>query len=347
MNVLTAREKIILTAIIEDYIKRKEPIGSRTLFKDFDFGISTATIRNTMMDLEDKGLVQQPHTSAGRVPTDAGYRLYVADLMTPEPLSQAEVSSIRQTLLKREMSIDSILVQAAQIVSMISKQLGIVLAPCFEEGTFDQLQLVRIHSDRLMLVLAIRSKLIKTVIMEIESDLDDNELIETSEILNRRLHGLTISEVRKSIRERMTDFSQGNPKLISLIIDQVDFLFRFDDLEMNLQYGITSNLLEQPEFLDVERLKSLLKLLEDRELIIKLLKEIENKKEDTTIIIGHENKEERLQDCSIVVTHYSIGDVTGILSVIGPTRMSYARQITLVNYTSKILSQVFSTKNDF
>lgn len=343
---LTAREKSVLAAIVEDYVLRKEPIGSRTLSKDFHLNVSPATIRNTMMDLEEKGFLSQPHTSAGRIPTDAGYRLYVQELMDPKPLSRREIAAIKKRLMSKEMSIESILSQAAQVVGLISHQLGIILAPSFEEGVFESLQMVRIHSDRVMLVLSIRSRLVKTVVMEIESDLDDEELHQTTLILNQRLHGLSVSEIRKSIRDRMANVSQGNPKLISLIMDQAEILFRFDEQNTSLQYGGTSNLLEQPEFLDTTRLKSIFELLEERNHLAHMLKAVEQAENDVTIIIGHENKEERLQTCSIIAAHYSIGNVDGVLSVIGPTRMSYARLISVVQQTTKILNDVLQLKHN-
>lgn len=334
---LSARERDILSAIIQDYIMRKEPIGSRTLSKDFDLGISAATIRNTMIDLEDKELIFQPYSSAGRLPTDSGYRFYVSDIMEPRPLSRSEITTIWRKLLRKEMYAESILAQAAKVVSMISSQLGIILAPSFEEGVFEHLQLVPIHSNRVMLILTIRSRLIKTVTMEVESDLDNTELSETEQVLNQRLNGLTIQEIRCSIHDRMADVSQGNPKIISLIIEQMGILFQFDDYQ--LKYVGASNLLEQPEFLDISRLKSLFDLLEEREQLAQLLKKMDEKSGDVTIIIGHENTEERLQECSIVAAHYSVGHVRGVLGIVGPTRMSYSRLITLVRYTADVLSR--------
>ncbi len=343
---LNEREKAVLTAVVLDYVNRKEPIGSRTLTKDFDLGISAATIRNTMLDLEEKGLITQPHTSAGRIPTDAGYRIYVTELMQPNPLTSAETMAIRRRLMRKEMSMESILNQAAEVVAGVSHQLGVILAPSFEDGVFDNIKLFRMTDNRVMAILTLQSRLFKTVVMEVLADLAEDEIIETAELLNQRLHGLKISAIRTSIRTRMADVGSEAPKLISLIADRAEMVFQFNDQLSQLQYGGTSNLLNQPEFLDMTRLKSIIELLEERTHLTHILKMVEGNTQDVTIIIGHENKEHRLRECSMVAAPYSVGSTSGVISVVGPTRMSYARLISLVRYTAKYLEEAIESTHE-
>ncbi len=336
---LNSRERTILAAIVQDYIARKTPIGSRTLAKDFDLGVSPATIRNTMMDLEDKGFIGQPYTSAGRVPTDMGYRHYVSNIMTPEPLSEADKAAIRSKLTCEDLTTDSILEQTTKILSLISNQLGILLAPSFDQGIFNHLDLVYVGGSRVMLILTIQSGLLKTVVMQLDVELSDDALFDTKQVLNERLFGLTVEEIRTSVKVRLADVCQGNPQLIKLIVSKAEALFQFDDESLDLRYMGTTNLLGQPEFFDVERLKSFMEILDERRKLVKILKNLENN-DGVTIIIGKENRELGLDFCSILATQYSIGNIKGIISIVGPTRMSYSRLISLIKYTSSLLEDV-------
>lgn len=342
-ELLSLRERTILSAIVQDYINRKTPIGSRTLAKDFQLGVSPATIRNTMMDLEEKGFITQPHTSAGRVPTDMGYRHYVTNIMTPEPLTPYEKETIKTQISRLELSTDAILEQATQVLSMISNQLGIIIAPSFNQGVFNHLDLVNLGGPRIMMILTIQSGLIKTILLQIDFDLTDDELFDTKQILNERLYGLTIEEIRRTVGERMADVSQGHPRLVKIMVNQADSLFNFDDENLNLRYMGTTNLLEQPEFFDVQRLKSVMEILDERRKLIKILKNLENN-DDVTIIIGKENTEAGLEFCSVMATQYSIGNIKGIVSIVGPTRMSYSRLISLVRYISSLLDDVLTNR---
>ncbi|RMD85795.1 MAG: heat-inducible transcription repressor HrcA [Calditrichaeota bacterium] len=339
---LNEREKIILNCIVESYVKTATPVGSRYLAKKYNLSWSPATIRNVMNDLEEMGYLKQPHTSAGRVPTDKGYRFYVDSLISIEALQRKERRMILENLRKVSADVDEILHTSSQVLGKISSQLGVVLAPRFYQGIFQKMELVPISENKILIVISIESGLVKTIMTEIESRVSRDKLYETAWIINERLSGLSLKEIKDSIDRRMADISKGEESLIRMIIESSDKLFTFEE-HKDVHVGGTVNIMSNPEFSDQEHLIKMLELIESKQIILHLFDE-QGKADKISITIGEEHKDEIFRNCSVITTSYHIGNVTGTLGVVGPTRMQYAKIIPLVDYMGKVLSQLLSAQ---
>lgn len=343
-SILTQRESSILKSLIVNFVNNATPIGSRFLSKAFKNWLSPATIRNIMMDLEEKGLVAQPHTSAGRIPTDLGYRCYVDDLMMMERLTKPEKQQIEQDLKNvANEDVEAILEKSCEMLSKISNQLGIVLSPRFYQGKFDKLELVKISENKLLVIITIASGLVKTIVMEIKYSIPAEKLEETARILNERLSGLTLRKIRNTFKNRMSDINYGDENLISQFSESVDKIFSIDDEHVHLRG--TQNIFLQPEFAHRERITSLLELIDNQKILIRVFNDTTKDDEKISITIGQENKEELISNCSLITAVYKIGDVTGILGVLGPTRMKYEKVTSLVDYIAREISNHFFQQN--
>ncbi len=340
MERLSQREEVILNILIGSYVATGEPVGSRTISKS-GLGLSAATVRNSMADLEEKGYLSHPHTSAGRVPTDEGYRYYVDLLMSQEELVEKERRRIRNNMVVRlqEGNIESLLEQVSRVIADISKNLGVALTPRFERGIFQRLEMVHLSESKLLLVLTIKSGLVKTMVMEIDSDIDVSELEDTKRVINERLFGLTVAEIRDSVEERLRSVSGGSPKLLRLLSDSADSLFKFSSGD-DLHFGGAGNFFLQPEFSsNQEGMAALLGLLEERESMVTILDERMDR-EGIAITIGNEHASPELQNCSLLTSRYQVGSVSGIIGVIGPTRIPYARMVPLLQYMANLTEEI-------
>ncbi|NOZ55480.1 MAG: heat-inducible transcription repressor HrcA [Calditrichaeota bacterium] len=335
---LTDRERLIFEAIVQSFVENATPVGSRFLTKKIGLDMSPATVRNVMADLEEKGLITQPHTSAGRVPTDKGYRVYVDHLMRREKLSPGEKAAIVRSLKTVSRDVEIVLDKASHVLGRISSQLGVVLAPRFLEGILEKIELVPVASRRILVVLTVRSGLVRTILMEIQSDISRDRLQETARILNERLHGLSLRQVREQLSERTRDVGGEHRGLIDMLARSADEVFRFET-ESHYHVAGTQNIVSQPEFSDREKTRKILELLENKEIIIQVLQEGDEEGK-VSITIGEENQEELLRNCSLVTATYHVGSVRGTLGVIGPTRMPYARVVALVDFMAETLPHV-------
>lgn len=342
VHMLTEREKLILNCVVESYVDNAKPVGSRYLAKKYKLGISPATIRNVMTDLEEMGYLDQPHTSAGRIPTDKGYRFFVDSLKSVQSLARNERRIILDNLRKFSVDVDEILHTSSQVLGKISSQLGVVLAPRFYEGIFQKMELVPVSENKILAVLSIKSGLVKTIMMEIESGVSRDQLNETTWIINERLAGLSLREIKETIDRRMFGASIGEANLIRLIVSSSNKLFNFEE-HKDLHLGGTQNIMANPEFSDQEHLTKILQLLDSKQIILHLFDE-KDQDDKISITIGEENKEELFRNCSVITTRYHIGNVTGTLGVVGPTRMHYAKIISLVDYMGKALTQMLSAQ---
>jgi|WetSurMetagenome_2_1015567.scaffolds.fasta_scaffold78335_2 heat-inducible transcriptional repressor len=336
---LNTRELRILQNLINHYIQTADPVGSRVIANKFRMGLSPATIRNTMQDLEELGLIRQPHTSAGRIPTDTGYRVFVDTLLKAEPLTEAEKSKIRSMVNSTNKGIDAILSQASKILGEITNELGITITPKFDEGILTRIELVPVADGKLLVIVAVASGLARTILMEVESHIDSDELRQMEAVLNERLAGLTLGHIRKTLNERLAD-TNCSPRLIKLFIDTKAVIWE-DQGNEKLHYTGTDNLVNQPEFADREKLTDFLKLLEEQK---SLLAFVQSKSigEGLVITIGSENAINEIQNCSLVTSNYKVGNLTGIIGIIGPTRMPYSKLVSIVEYTARSLTDALS-----
>jgi len=335
---LSERERLILNAIVESFVHNAVPVGSRYLSKKSGMDMSPATIRNVMMDLEERGLVAQPHTSAGRVPTDKGYRFYVDSLMLVETLGEPEKQRILEQLRRVSLGVDTILEAASQVMARVSSQLGVVLSPRFFQGIFEKIELVAIAEKKILMVFSIKSGLVRTIVMEVAAEVSREVLEKTARVLNERLHGLSLNEIKQSLDRRMRHAGDVNPELIERILDSADLLFS-EESRRGLHFGGTNNIVAQPEFTDHQQLAKILNLLENREILIHLFEQGDDP-EKISITIGDENRDELIKHCSLITASYHIGNISGTLGVLGPTRLRYSKVVALVDYMAKILTEV-------
>ncbi len=342
---LSDRERSILKILIDHYISTAEPVASRVIAKRHNLNLSSASIRNTIKDLEEMGLVKQPHTSAGRVPTNEGYRLYVDYLLRPEHLTESEIDRINKNIKKDLSGIDQILEQTSRVLGDVSLQLGVTIAPRFESGVITRLELMPVAENRVLVVMALKSGLAKTILLEVETRLKEIELRETASILNERLCGLSLGELQTTLKKRLAESTKGDPRLIKLFIESSAELLNFSS-ESNIHWGGTRNILNQPEFSDSEKIRELISLIEERQIVRDLVARA-GITEGITITIGAEGQSEdnesvQSAQLSMLSSTYSAGKFKGVLGIIGPTRMPYSKLMGIVDFTAKRLSRILS-----
>jgi len=324
-SVLPERESLVLQALVEAYIDLGNPIASQTLCQREDWEVSSATIRNALARLERKGYVKQPHTSAGRIPTDKGYRFYVAQRMTEGGFKEEEDLQFQLEARLQDGSYEEILGQLARSIGDISHQLGLVMSPRFEQGIFHQLELVYLAENRLLLVVTISQGLVKSLVIEVDSRVSQDDLEMMGRLLNERLHGLTMAEIRRSVRERVRSLRTGNPQLLRVVAAEIQGLAYPSGADLHV--AGTGNICLQPEFHDPLKVAGLMELVEEKDVLAHLL----SMREGVVITIGKENVPRAMQLCSMVTASYEVDGALGVIGVIGPTRMPYGRVVTLVN----------------
>ncbi|HOP06864.1 MAG TPA: heat-inducible transcriptional repressor HrcA [candidate division Zixibacteria bacterium] len=335
---LSERERQVLYNLVTHYINSADPVGSRVIANRFNMGVSSATIRNTLQDLEELGLVEQPHTSAGRVPTHLGYRIYVDYLLKPEALTQAEMEFIKGSILLKGSGVDEILGQTSKVLGDITRQLGVSIAPKFDEGRLRRLELIPLTDERIMVVVVVDSGLAKSVIIEIKARIGDGELRVVESVLNERLAGLTLGEIRRTMADRLSDVS-GQGQLVKILIDTRQRIWS-DIGSDSIHMAGMEHLLHQPEFAEVNRISDLLRLIGDQKMLSDFL---DNSGEAGLVItIGKENKLLELMNCSVVTSSYKVGSISGMVGIIGPTRMPYSKLASVVKYTARTITDVLS-----
>ena len=333
---LTDREESVLQSIIHHYILSAKPVGSRIIAKKYGLGLSAASIRNVMADLEDAGFLSHPHTSAGRIPTSKGYRIYVDSMMKVEKLTSLVKRKIRENVQSVDKNYDFLLAKTSQILGMISSQLGVVIGPALDEAIFDKLSLVQVSNDKLLAVLTLRAGIIKSVVVEVRLPIKNIELEETCQVINERLSGLMVKAIRASIGQRLHDINYGNPEIIRLFIESAHTFFHFD--EKKIFIGGTKNIVEKPEYNAQDKLRSIIELIEEKEVVIHLLSS-SSKDDGIAITIGDDSSSDLSKTFSIVSTKFELGGHTGTLGIIGPTRMWYPKMVPLVDYAAEIINQ--------
>ena len=348
---LSARERQVLVAVIQSYVATAEPAGSRTLSRRFGLGVSPATIRNTMSDLEEKGFLYHPHTSAGRVPTNKAYREYVDSLVRVSPLGQAERDRLSEELAGASgpgaNAIEAILRRAAQSLGVLTQELGVAMGPLFELATLRQIDLVRLSSERLLAVLTLDRGAVRTVFVEVPGVIADEAVREVARVLNERLAGLALRDLRASVAERLRDAGTGGgaDELLNIFVSGGGQLFEQaagDDASVML--GQPSLLADQPEFASGPEMRRLLELTETRDELAALLRRRAcsgaGAAPEISITIGAEHGDPRMAPFTVVTAEYRAGGLAGVIGVIGPTRMPYDKVIALVSHTSRLVTDL-------
>jgi len=338
---LTDREHRVLEAVVRTYVETAEPAGSRSLARRFDLGISPATIRNTMSDLEEKGYLYHPHTSAGRMPTDRGYRFYVNHLLTrPRPLIHGE-PALRVELEGVDGSgVELLLRRAAQVLGLLTSELGVATTPELRSAVLERIELLSIAEGKVLLVLSLKAGVVRTVFVNVPSEIAPGALISVALVLNERLAGLTLAEVRKTLASRLRDSASTGEtsELLNIFIQTAEEWLDLAPAEGSLHLGRTSVLADQPEFQSGSRLKGLIELTEQTDLLRVMLAQRAASR-GVTVTIGAEHADPALTDFTIVTSEYDVAGLRGVIGVIGPTRMPYDRVITLVEGTSALVTE--------
>ncbi len=343
---LTERERDVLEAVVRTYVSTAEPAGSRTVSRGYDLGISAATVRNTMSDLEEKGYLFHPHTSAGRIPTDQAYRFFVDRLMEPLKPSRAERESLERELERAGSSaMERLILHATRVLSLISNELGVAVAPRLEDAVLEKLDLIQVSTSKVLLVATIRGGLVRTVYVDLPIEVPQDTLVTVALLLNERLAGLSLQEIRRTLPDRLRDSTgdETGKELVNIFMQSGAALFDLQSLDAaKLHLGPASVLASQPEFETGARLKGLIDLTEQRD----LLAEAVGKRDhggSLKITIGAENDESALVDFTLVTAEYRVGRLKGVIGVIGPTRMPYEKVVTIVDYTSSLVTRVLAT----
>lgn len=343
---LSERERLVLGAAIETYVTTAEPAASRTIAKRFGLGLSAATIRNTMSDLEEKGFLYHPHTSAGRIPTDLAYRMYVDALMRLPAVTVDEAHQIREELAGPRNAVDQILARAAQVLGVLTQELGVAVGPSLDDAVLERLELLAVSSERLLLVMTLKSGTVRTIFVEVPSHMAAEAVVQVAVVLNERLAGLSLKEIRATLPARLRDAtaSPQSSELLNIFVQEADELFDVPAAGTTGPFGggvllSSAQLLAgQPEFASAERLQGLLEVTERRDLLREAL--ARRTSPGLTITIGSEHADPKLAAFTLVTSSYRSGPLSGVIGVLGPTRMPYDKIVALVDHTSRLVQDL-------
>lgn len=335
---LDERKRKVLRAIIDDYIGTAEPVGSRTIVRRYELGVSPATIRNEMADLEMLGYLEQPHTSAGRIPSAKGYRFYVDCLMDPQSLSAHEEALIRQWYDTRVKEVNQVFQESAKLLSRITHHVSLVLTPQISQCTFKYLQFLPFDERKVLGVMVTDTGLVENKLIEIPAGISMVDLQHIAEVINNQLTGLRFDQIRGELLAELHRQVIKHPLLFQT---SLDLLRRTSQVQRGEKVflGGTTQLFSQPEFKDPEKVKAILAMLEEDQLLYDILTPADT--EEVHVTIGTENKFSGIQQCSMVTATYAIhGKTIGTIALLGPTRMEYAKMISVMQFMTRQLTEV-------
>lgn len=339
---LEDRNKRVLQAVIDSYIASGSPVASAVLVKRFDFGVSSATLRNIMAELEELGYLTHPHTSAGRIPTDLGYRYYIDSLISIENDNDDLSDQLRQAAPLQSGDLNDLMEEASRFLAELSHCAGVVVAPTEPEVSYKHIEFVRLRGRNVLIIFVTENGIVQNKLIELDESIRQQDLNIFSAYLDQELERGTLAEIRQRLMLKLEEEKIVFAKLL-------DETFRasqeVQERESEKVYiGGASQMLENPEFDTVEKMKALLKAFEDKYKLLKLLDRSVAAR-GIKVFIGSENPFFEMQGCSMVVGNYQVGGkVLGTLGVIGPTRMQYRQVIHVVDYTSKLLSKLLGER---
>ncbi|CDA14298.1 heat-inducible transcription repressor hrcA [Firmicutes bacterium CAG:212] len=319
---LTERQHIILKAIIQNYLETGEPVGSRTLSKSTDLNLSSATIRNEMADLEDMGYIFQPHTSAGRIPSDKGYRLYVDMLMADK---EQELSDLKNVVLEKSDKVDKVLKQAARVLANNTNYATMISAPINHKNTLKFIQLSQVDPEQIVAVIVMTGNVIKNKIIEVDEELGNETMLKLNMLLNTSLNGMSIEEINLGLIARLKDQAGIHSKVISDVLDAVADIIHVED-DMEIYTCGATNIFKYPELSDKQSAQEIISAFEEKQQLAELVTETLSNEENTGIqvYIGDETPVKTMKDCSVVTATYELGEgMRGTIGIIGPKRMDY------------------------
>jgi heat-inducible transcriptional repressor len=336
---LTDRQLLILQVIIDDFIRSAQPIGSRSLSKKEDISFSSATIRNEMADLEDLGFIEKTHTSSGRVPSEKGYRYYVDHLLSPQQLNQGDVDALRSVFAEKIYELEKVVQKSAKILSELTSYTTILLGPDLKENRLKKIQLVPLNNNTAVAIIVTDNGHVENRMFQLPPTMNPAELEKLVNILNDRLTGVQISDLHDKIFKEVA-------LLLKQHIQNYDFILHSltQSLDMpthdKLFFGGKTNMLNQPEFNDIQKVRLLLNMIEQEDSLYDIIRPAGS---GLSVKIGRENNHLAMENCSLITASYSIGaEQVGSIAILGPTRMEYSRVISLLDFFTDDMSKVLT-----
>jgi len=339
---LNDRESAILRLVVRNFIHTAGVVGSRKLAQKFSLGLSAATVRNTLSDLEELGYLRHLHQSAGRMPTELGYRAFVNELMETPELSTIERRVLKARLDRLIGDADALFRETSRLLGRMSNLLGVVLSPKISTGILERLDVVQLSELNIMIIISVRSRLVKTIIYETKLDVNREDLDRIVTILNERLAGLRLEKIRQDYAARTQDIDDDPTGIVQLILNESASVFGDSD-EGRLTRSGTIGLLAQPEFQGTDEVRHLIDLIEDEDFVVQLFEKSPGSQLDSnswvSVGIGSEIQDESVRPYSIVTAKYNVGDHSGTVGLLGPIRMDYSRAISLVDTMASLLNR--------
>jgi len=339
---LDNRSREILKEVIRSFIDSGEPVGSRTIAKIYPEGLSAASIRNIMADLEEMGYLTQPHTSAGRVPTDRGYRYYVDSLLTGVELPRSDRDRVAEAV-RRQGALPEVLHEISRVISRLTHQVGFVVSPDHTRAVLKHIEFISLAPRRILAILVDKSGAIHNRVADTSEELTQEELDQVGRFLVAGYQGKTLPEIREALLEKMKEEKARFDTLLSRAISLgTQFLRAQEEADKQLFVQGTSNMLQKPDIVDMEEMQRIFETFEQKGKLVKILDEVVGS-EGLRVIIGSEHSDPTLAHLALVASPYRAGEqAMGVLGVLGPTRMEYSRAIALVDYISKLLSRILT-----
>ena len=344
---LDGRKRTILTAIIQTYLETGEPVGSRTISKYTDLNLSSATIRNEMADLEELGYIVQPHTSAGRIPSDKGYRFYVDHLMEEK---NEEISDMKNFVIEHTEKMEQVLQQVAKVLAANTNYATMITGPAYHQARLRFIQLSRVNEMQLLAVVVAEGNLVKNKIIDIDEPIDEESLLRLNLLLNTQMNGKTIGEINLDMISVMKQQAGIHSAVISSVVDAVADTIHVDHEEMPVYTSGANNIFKYPELSDSSKASELISIFEEKNELAELL--MENSSEEETensiqVYIGQESPMSNMKDCSVVTANYDLGKgIRGTIGIIGPKRMDYANVVDNLKTLQNQLDAIFKHNDE-
>ena len=335
---LDDRKWIILNAIIKTYLETGEPVGSRTISKYADLNLSSATIRNEMSDLEEMGLIIQPHTSAGRIPSDAGYRLYVDHMLSEK---DREVTEMKEMMIQRQDRMELLLKQMARVLAANTNYAAMISGPQSRQIKLKFIQLSQVNEHQILAVIVAEGNLIRNKIIEVEQELDQQKLLELNILLNNVLNGLTLEEINLNTISTLKEQAGDSSELVAGVLDAVAQTIRSAQ-DVEIYTSGATNIFKYPELSSGENASRLINVFEEKKDLADMISGIEGEETGIQVYIGQETPIQSMRDCSVVTATYEIGDgMYGRIGVVGPKRMDYDRVVSTMKTLMAQQDQIF------
>lgn len=341
---LDERKITILKAIIKTYLETGEPVGSRTISKYTDLKLSSATIRNEMSDLEEMGYILQPHTSAGRIPSDKGYRFYVDQIMQEK---EQEVTEIKELMIQRVDRVELVLKKLAQLLATNTNYAALISGPQYHRNKLKFIQLSMMDDRKLLIVTVVEGNLIKNTMVDVPRNISREELLNLNILLNSALNGLTIEEINLDVISRLKEQAGVHSSLVDTVLTEVARAIRADEEDLQIYTSGATNIFKYPELSDGDRASELLKAFEQKDVLQELITDVNEASDETGIqvYIGNETPVQTMKDCSVVTANYDLGEgIRGTIGIIGPKRMDYEKVLGTLKNLMKQLDATFKNE---